>query len=74
MMQHENDKMSSIRRSKAAHDKKRSEQPRYGGRCSADEKQLITDLLGVTEHKTEKALIFEALRRYKDEIELSAND
>ena len=46
------------------YESKRASQPRFGGRCSEEEKQLLSDLCK-EDGLTEKELIFAAVRFYK---------
>lgn len=49
------------------YESKRASQPRFGGRCSEEEKQLLSDLCK-EDGLSEKELIFTALRFYKKEF------
>lgn len=46
------------------YESKRASQPRFGGRCSEEEKRLLSELCK-EDGLTEKELIFTALRFYK---------
>lgn len=60
----ENKRNASQRAADGRYEPKRAGAPRFGGRCSEDEKELLTRLAS-EEGLSEKDLIFKALRYFE---------
>ncbi|WP_335903303.1 hypothetical protein [Shewanella algae] len=61
----ENKRNASQRAADGRYEPKRAGAPRFGGRCSEDEKELLTRLAS-EESLSEKELIFKALRYFEE--------
>ena len=61
----ENKRNASQRAADGRYEPKRAGAPRFGGRCSEDEKELLTRLAS-EEGLSEKELIFKALRYFEE--------
>ncbi|MBO2558920.1 hypothetical protein [Shewanella algae] len=61
----ENKRNASQRAADGRYEPKRAGAPRFGGRCSEDEKELLTRLAS-EEGLSEKELIFKTLRYFEE--------